>query len=315
MTEKEKLLQEVDKRVDKMPTKTEGSKTKTLLKSLAAWIMLFFAKDALAQEVVVQDPQTTDKEVVYQTPADLPDSTILLDDAVKSSGIETDSEWWDTDGEVAGEWQDKWKKESVEQWKEKKSPIEIHWSVRWGSDVTPLFWSVLSDRPALILTLDVSNPKTWLWASVIRADDFSKSMDNPASQVTLVDLYWQKKFWKVWVTAVWEFASIDKLPWAENITPLVWVTYDAWLWWTFDAWAWHTFQKWEDEDMIRLWVTKKLDETFSLAAQVFINSGLSKKVSGRVQANVTLGKWFWAQLSFIAKDGKITPTAWVIFKF
>ena len=54
--------------------------------------MLFFAKDALAQEVVVQDPQTSDKEVVYQTPADLPDSTILLDDAVKSPGIETDSE-------------------------------------------------------------------------------------------------------------------------------------------------------------------------------------------------------------------------------
>ena len=313
MTEKEKLLQEVDKRVDKDQTQTTW--TKNLLRSLGVWLTLLLAKEGLGQEVKVQDPQLTSKEVVYQSSPDVLDSTVTWNDAVELASIKSDSVWWGEGEDIVDESQDSWTEETADQTKEKESIFEIHGSVRWGSDVTPLLWSVLSDRPALILTLDVSNPQTWLWASVIRADDFSSSMENPASQVTLFDLYWHKKFWKLWVTAVWEYASIDKLPWAESITPLVWVTYDAWKWWIFDAWVWHTFQKWEDADMVRLWVTKKLDEAFSVAAQVFYNSELTKKAYVRVQANVSFGKWFWAQLSFIYKEGKLTPTFWVVYWF
>ena len=312
MREKEKLQLMVDKSVDKAPAETFGTKARTVLEALAAWILFMFAKEGFAQDVKVYDPVQTGTETAYQTPDDMSDSTISFSDVVSLSDMESDTTvvdslgWWDE----PEEWE-----APVEESQKQKSKIEIHGSVRWGSEVTPLLWSVLSDRPALILTLDVSNPQTWLWASVIRADDFSKSMENPASQVTLVDLYWQKKFWKVWVTAVWEYASIDKLPWAESITPLVWVTYDAWKWWIFDAWVWHTFQKWEDVDMLRIWVTKKLDEAFSVAAQVFYNSELAKKVYIRVQADVSFGKWFGAQLSFIYKEGKLTPTMWVVYGF
>jgi len=312
MREKEKLQLKVDKSVDKAPAETFGTKARRALETLATWVLLMFAKDGLAQDVKVHDPVQAKTETAYQTPADMSDSIISFDEVVTMPDMWVDStevdtlEWWD-DPE---EWET-----DAEKTKEKKSKLEFHGQVWAGSDVTPLLWSVLSDRPALILTLDVSNPQTWLWASVIRADDFSKSMENPASQVTLVDLYWQKKFWKVWVTAVWEYASIDKLPWAESITPLVWVTYDAWKWWIFDAWVWHTFQKWEDVDMLRIWVTKKLDEAFSVAAQVFYNSELAKKVYIRVQADVSFGKWFGAQLSFIYKEGKLTPTMWVVYGF
>ena len=82
MTDKEKLLQEVEERVGATPTKTLGYKTKTLLKSLATWLMLFLAKDAVAQEVKVQDPQLAPKEIVYQAPTDVSDSTVTWDDAV-----------------------------------------------------------------------------------------------------------------------------------------------------------------------------------------------------------------------------------------
>ncbi len=67
--------------------------------------------------------------------------------------------------------------------------------------------------------------------------------------------------------------------------------------------------------MARIWVTKRLDEAFSVATQVFYNSELAKKTYIRIQADVKFEKWFGAQLSFIFKDWKITPTAWIIYKF
>lgn len=197
----------------------------------------------------------------------------------------------------------------------KKPKIDVHGMIRWGSDVTPLLWTKLSNEPAIILSIDVSNPQTWLWATLIRADDFNKSMDNPASQATIMDLYWQKQFWNASIMVDWEYVSLDKLPGSDSFTPIVWCTYDVWKWWNLDAWACHTFQKWDDVDIIRLWVTKNLDKGLSLAAQAFYSSNLSKKFYGRVQANVKLGGWLWVQLSFIAKNWEITPTAWIQYNF
>ena len=64
-----------------------------------------------------------------------------------------------------------------------------------------------------------------------------------------------------------------------------------------------------------IWATKTFNETFSLAAQAFYKYDWNHKFSGRVQANVNLKNGLWAQLSFTAKDWKITPTAWVMYKF
>ena len=195
-------------------------------------------------------------------------------------------------------------------WEKEKSNLEVHGSVRAWSNVTPLLWSVLSDTPAFRFTIDISDPKTGLWASVIRFDDFNKSMDNPASQLTMVDLYWHKKFWKVSFTWVWEYANIDKIPWSDSFTPIIWATYDAWKWWTFDTWACYTIQKGEDVAAFRAWVVKKINDAFSLAAQVIHNNGLS----WHFQAKLKITNKLSMEIGWIAdKNWKITPTAWVLF--
>lgn len=306
---------------EKNPERDQKQKMVTKLGWLALFGTLLFgeASEWIAQQALAQERKQDTIELVVQAQTKtMPDKTISWDDAIKLPGIEPDpdpdlkpEEW-----ETTWEWEEAWEWEAqTKEWKEKEKKLEIHGTIRWGSDVTPLLWSVLSDNPALMLTIDASNPQTWLWVSVIRADDFDKSMENPAWQATLVDLYRQKKFGNFTITWVWEYAGIDKLPGADSFTPIVWCTYDAWKWWVIDARAWHTFQEWEDIDVVRLWVTKQLNEGLSLAAQWFYRSDLSRKFYGRVQANVILGKWFWAQLSLIAQEWKLTPTAWVLYKF
>ena len=198
------------------------------------------------------------------------------------------------------------------EWKKKESNLEVHGSVRAWSNVTPLLWSVLSDTPAFRFTIDISDPKTGLWASVIRFDDFNKSMDNPASQLTMVDLYWHKKFWKVSFTWVWEYANIDKIPWSDSFTPIIWATYDAWKWWTFDTWACYTIQKGEDVAAFRAWVVKKINDAFSLAAQVIHN----EKFSWHFQAKVKINKKSSIEIGWIADENRIiTLTAWFLIGF
>ena len=68
-------------------------------------------------------------------------------------------------------------------------------------------------------------------------------------------------------------------------------------------------------DIVRLWITKQLNEGLSLAAQAFYRSDLSGRFYGRVQADINLWGWFGVQLSFIVKDGKIIPTTWILCKF
>ena len=199
-------------------------------------------------------------------------------------------------------------------WQKEKSNLEVHGSVWAWSNVTPLLWSVLGDKPALRLTIDVSDPKTWIWASLIRFDDFNKSMDNPASQLTMIDIYKTIKWKNFSITWVWEYVNIDKIPGADSFTPIVWCTYDAWKWWTLDTWACHTFQKWKDVDDFRIWATKALNQTLSLATQAFYKYDWNHKFSWRFQAIFNLRKGVWFQMEFTAKDGKIIPTGWLIFK-
>lgn len=89
MKEKEKLLQKVDRRVEKTPTEPIG--TSGLLKSLAACIAVLFAKNGLGQEVKVYDPQLPSKEVGYQSLADVPDSTVIWSDTLESPSVKPDS--------------------------------------------------------------------------------------------------------------------------------------------------------------------------------------------------------------------------------
>lgn len=264
---------------------------KKLLTSLAVLWALASAPEASAQEIRTEGPEEVKKEIVMQqdsTSKEVADTLNLSDVA----------------------------REAIkDRWNEKKPRIEFHWSARFWSNVTPLLWSVLSDKPALRLTIDVSDSKSGIWASVIRFDDFNKSMETPASQLTMVDLYYQKQFWKFSITWVGEYVNIDKMPGADSFTPIVLCTYDAWKWVTIDACYCHTFQKWTDVEDLRIWVTKTFNEAFSLAAQAFYKYDWSHKFSGRVQANVNLKNGFWAQLNFTAKDWKIIPTAWIMYKF
>ena len=196
-----------------------------------------------------------------------------------------------------------------------KKWIDVHGMVRWWSNVTPLLWSVLGDKPALMLNVDVSNPQTWLWAAITRMDDFNKNMDNPASQATIFDVYYQKKIKKASVYLYWEYTTLDKLKWGDSFTPIVWCTYNAWKWWNLDTWYCHSFQKGNDCDFVRLWVTKGLNKSLSIAIQGFYRSDLPKNFYGRISADINLWNGFWAQISFIAKEWKVTPVAWVFYKF
>ena len=198
--------------------------------------------------------------------------------------------------------------------KEKKW-IDVHWMLRWWSNVTPMLGSVLSNKPSLMISVSATHPQTWLWACITRMDDFDKSLESPASQLTMFDIYWAKTLWKTSFNLFWEYATIDKSTESNSFTPIAGLTYDAWQWWTLDSRFCHTFQKWEDSDIIRVWLTKKLNKSLDLAMQWFYRSDLAKKFYGRVIVNVDLGKWFGVQLSCIAKDWKLTPTTWVMFKF
>ena len=143
MTKRKWLERQVEK-VDK-----GGIKVK--LASLALLWTLLFGKVAnwSAQELKTQERKDELKEITVQIPDEIDsDTTITLEDGKKFPGIEPDPLEWETT--QWDEWQETW----TDEWKEKEEKLEVHGTIRWGSDVTPLLWSVLSDRPALMLTVD-----------------------------------------------------------------------------------------------------------------------------------------------------------------
>lgn len=322
MTKKERLLQEVDERGDKMVTsKTEKTETKTLsekglstLKVLAAWLLMLLAKEkATAQESKVQDPQLNHEEMVYQIPDKTLDSTITFTDTIKTTDLETDDEWWE---EL--EWwdgpDDEEPIETPDTTKKDESKFSIGWMVQFWTGVAWDAAEVLSSRPELLTVLDISHKKTWLWISFVRVDDFSSDITNPFSQVTIVNPYWSTTLWKdgkFRVTAEWKYTFVDKMPEASWFSPDLKLSYSD-KWWTIEWMYIHKFQKWPDSDAFRLSVSKKLDEILELTAQWWYETWYDKHFFGRLIATVDLWHGYYLEMSCIAKHGEFIPTIWVI---
>jgi len=195
----------------------------------------------------------------------------------------------------------------------KELPIELHGSI-WGwSNVTPLLWSELSKTPAVRMTINITNPKTWLSIDITRFDDFNASKEKNASQLNMADIYKQFELWNRTITPLLEYTYADKIEGSHGLTPILWLSYDAWKWWIFDARGCYTFQKWDNEAAFRVWVTKILNECTSLAIQAIYNGW---KLTWRAQAKILFWNGFSAELSFIGDTTwKVTPTIWAMYKF
>ena len=84
MTEKEKLLLEVDNRVGKTPKRGLGTGVKEVIKAIAVAAWLAFAQEAVAQDVSVSYPAPSAWITIpYQAPAENKEATISWDEAVK----------------------------------------------------------------------------------------------------------------------------------------------------------------------------------------------------------------------------------------
>lgn len=313
MTEKEKLLQPAEK-VSEASTKSPKTK---LLTALTAWALMLAAADAEAQEAKVQEEQTDQKEILYQAPADMPDSTIIWPDTVKASDFETDDKWWD----VLEWWDDPDEDDepidTTDTEKDSGSKFSIWWMIQVWSGVAWYSAEVCSPRPELLTALDFSHKKTWLWLSIVRLDDFSKDPSAICSQATIVSPYWTKTFWPDWkirVTAEWPYTIIDKAPELSEFQPDVKVSYTD-KWWTVEWLYIHKFKKGKDSDAFRLSVSKKFDEAFQLTLQWWYETWYDKHFYGRIITSIDLWKWFTLEMSCIAKHGKLTPTAWIIYRF
>lgn len=219
--------------------------------------------------------------------------------------------WWDWDGDDTPDtgWDQGWEKE----W----SRIWVHGFVQVWTSVVPDFASIFSDKVSWMIGIDAKDSKTWLWLTVIRLDDFHKDPEYPLSKASVVVPYWtiSAKDGKRSAWASVEFSFIDQMPETIGVTPVVVWTYSQ-DWWTFEWKYFHDIVKWwKDMDAFRLWITKKIWDILSLTAQWWYKSDYDGKFYGRVIADVDLWGGFWAQLSCIAKDGKLTPTGWVIYRF
>ena len=197
------------------------------------------------------------------------------------------------------------------------SRIGVHGSVQLWSGVVPDLAEVCSDKPSMMICVDASDKGTWLWLTVIRLDDFHSDSKYPASKATVISPYRGKTFkdgkLSVWVS--WDYTIIDELPDASGLMSKAVLSYSLDSGWTFEWKYMHTFSKWKDSDAIRVWITKKIGDVLELTAQWWYKSDYGRKFFGRVTVDIDLWGWFWAQMSCIAKDGKLTPTAWIVYKF
>lgn len=270
--------------------------------------------------------------------------TIFLEDTIKM--IEKDGPWIEPDLDDDGKdsrtlpkdkdgWEKKWddgeKKPWVtgwdwdydvpdielgQGWEKKWSRIWVHGFVQVWTSVVPDFAGIFSDKVSWMIGIDAKDPKTWLWLTVIRLDDFYTDPEYPLSRASVVVPYrtitskdGKRSLW----TSV-EFSFVDQMPGDVGVMPVVvWTYSDGWR--TIEWKYFHDIRKWEDMDAFRLWITKKIWDILSLTVQWWYKSDYAEKFYGRVIADVNLWGGFWAQLSCIAKDWKLTPTAWVMYKF
>jgi hypothetical protein len=219
--------------------------------------------------------------------------------------------WDGDDGEKV--WDECW---NIKREKE-KSKIWVHGFIQMWTSVVPDFAGVFSDKPSMLLCVDASDKKSWFWLSYIRLDDFHRDPDYPVSQASVFVPYRSKTF-KDGKRTAWasvECTFIDQQPGSEEFMPVIVWSYDTKGGWIFEWKYFHGFRKWTDTDALRLWITKKIGDALRLTAQWWYQTDYDKKFFGRIIADVHLWWWFWAQVSWIMKDWKITPTAWVLYKF
>lgn len=197
-----------------------------------------------------------------------------------------------------------------------ESRLKVHGFVQVWTSVVPDFAGIFSDKVSGMVAIDAKDQKTWLWVSVIRLDDFHTDPEYPLSRASVVVPYRtvSSKDGKRSGWASVEFSYIDQMPGKTWCTPVIVWSYST-DGWTFEWKYFHDIREWEDMDAVRLWITKKICDALSLTAQWWYKSDYEGKVFGRVIADVDLWGWFWAQLSCIARDWKLTPTMWVMYKF
>lgn len=200
--------------------------------------------------------------------------------------------------------------------KEKKG-IDVSGFIQLWTSIVPDFASICSDKPSMLLCIDATDKKSWLWVSFIRLDDFHSDPAYPVSKASVLVPHWSKTLWDgkwtVWASV--ECTYIDQMPDGAEIMPLIVWTYDTKDGWTFEGKYFHEMMKWPDADAFRLWITKKITDALSLTAQWWYKSDYDGKFFGRVVADVDLWGWFSVQVSWVAKDWKISPTALVAYKF
>lgn len=271
-----------------------------LFENVVAWTV---------QEVKTQEKKEDLKEIVVQPQAQaLCDTLLTWDDATSWPDREPDPEWddeWDEWTSVA----DHGEKTDGKWW------IVTHWMLYEWTWVAWDFAEVCSDRGTLIAVVDMSHPKTWLGFTGIRLDDFHNDPDQPASRATVLNLHWNKKFGRFWLWVEWKYTFIDHLPQANWFSPDVVLSYTANGWRSFEWMYAHKFMDWPDSDVFRLSIAKKVNDALRITWQWRYETGYQWHFYGRVIVDVDLWNWFWAQLSCIFKNGKLTPTAWVIYQF
>jgi len=309
MREKEKLLLKAEKMVGKTPKLGFSAKVKNVAKTVALAAWLAFAQDAVAQDVHSYYPISSSWITIpYQAQAEDTSTTISWDDAAKLYA-ETQDLQETVDTEDSPETPDTTKKD--------ESKISIGWMFEVWSGVAADAAEVCSTNPELLSVLNMSHKKTGLWISLVRLDDFSKDMSNPCSQVTIVNPYWSTKLWpdgKFSVTAEWKYTFFDKIPELNGFSPDIKLAYSD-KGWTVEAMYIHKFQKWADSDAFRLSVSKTFDEILQLTTRAWFETGYDKHFYGQIIATVDLGHGFLVEMSFIAKYWKITPTAWILYRF
>ena len=230
--------------------------------------------------------------------------TISLKDAIQ--WLEGERSWVSEEDEP--------RKESDPEW---ESRIWVHGFVQVWTSVVPDFAGIFSDKTSAMIGIDAKDSKTWLWLTVIRLDDFHTDPEYPLSRASVVVPYWtiSSKDGKRSAWASVEFSFIDQMPETVGVMPVVVWTYSQGGW-TFEWKYFHDIVKWwKDMDAFRLWITKKIWDMLSLTAQWWYKSDYKGKVFWRVIADVDLWWGFWAQLSCIARDWKLTPTMGVFYKF
>lgn len=294
-----------------------GGGTKQKLKTKLAWLTLLTTMllgkvwDWVAQDVRTQEKTDDEKELVMQQDSTTKEVAKTFDrfdvDSWQWIWIEPDPDWWDEwEWETSAEQKD----DTDEKWW-----IAVHWMLYWWTWVAWDYAEVCSDKWTMIAVVDMSHPKTWLGFTGIRLDDFHNDPDQPASRATVLNLHWNQKFWRFWLWVEWKYTFIDHLPQANWFSPDVVLSYTADKWRTFEWMYAHKFKTWEDSDAFRLTIAKQVNEALRITWQWWYETWYAWHFYGRIIVDVDLWKWFWAQISCIVKNGKLTPTSWVIYRF